>query len=564
MDVVQGSTANDPTAPGTFDANLEYQNSIGSVLANVGFNSDTDYSIINRVHGGSIILQAEDAAGAVQSILDGDPDTDTRLFYAGAEKLATLATGISVTGDVGGTTIGGITQANLVDKSAAEDVTGDWRFTGPLDVIGDINTATPPVAEAITSNIRFADADNTDTIGQAGFLGSNVLTLRNVMHGGAVLIDAEDAAGVARTILSADPDAVTTLRGDTDLILENAAGTAVLTATGGGTTVMGAATNLELEVAAGETAFAATANSSSRMYYNNIHRITAASGGIAQIRSDGNTDGEDRALYFAHQDGTERGHVGYLASGGFDALRVHNSIHSGHLLLVAEDAGGVFRNILNSDPDGPTSMTADSNFQINVNAGEPALVATANSDIAFHFNAEEVARTKTSLTGGFEIENNLTGGGFERVATETDIGIHIVKDADEVVTTSITLQDDNDFVNMALVTDKRYELIAHFVVSDSTTGDFDYAWIFTNAPISGGRSSHVTIPAAGGTDNGNTPIATRDQVTLGTGTNIVKISAHFQSNASTGGTFKLQWCQGSSAGTTTLHQGSWLRLRQLD
>ena len=63
MDIVQGSGTDDPTAPGTFDANLEYQNSAGAVLANVGYNGDTDYSIINRVHGGSVILQAEDTAG---------------------------------------------------------------------------------------------------------------------------------------------------------------------------------------------------------------------------------------------------------------------------------------------------------------------------------------------------------------------------------------------------------------------------------------------------------------------------------------------------------------------
>lgn len=38
--------------------------------------------------------------------------------------------GIVVTGDVSGTTIGGITEANLVDKSAAESITGAWDFSG--------------------------------------------------------------------------------------------------------------------------------------------------------------------------------------------------------------------------------------------------------------------------------------------------------------------------------------------------------------------------------------------------------------------------------------------------
>ncbi len=42
---------------------------------------------------------------------------------------------ISVTGDVSGTTIGGITEASLVDKAATEAITGDWDFgSGGLEV----------------------------------------------------------------------------------------------------------------------------------------------------------------------------------------------------------------------------------------------------------------------------------------------------------------------------------------------------------------------------------------------------------------------------------------------
>jgi len=63
IDKIQGSSTDDPTAPGIFNADLEFQNSVGAVLANVGFNADTDFAIINRVQGGRIILIQENAAG---------------------------------------------------------------------------------------------------------------------------------------------------------------------------------------------------------------------------------------------------------------------------------------------------------------------------------------------------------------------------------------------------------------------------------------------------------------------------------------------------------------------
>jgi hypothetical protein len=51
-------------------------------------------------------------------------DAATTLYYNGSAKLATATDGIDVTGDVGGTTIGGITEANLLDKTDTETISG--------------------------------------------------------------------------------------------------------------------------------------------------------------------------------------------------------------------------------------------------------------------------------------------------------------------------------------------------------------------------------------------------------------------------------------------------------
>lgn len=71
--------------------------------------------------GSRALFYISNVAGAVLLNHTGTHGTNT--------KLATSATGITVTGDVAATTIGGITQANLLDKSATETVSGVWNFS---------------------------------------------------------------------------------------------------------------------------------------------------------------------------------------------------------------------------------------------------------------------------------------------------------------------------------------------------------------------------------------------------------------------------------------------------
>jgi len=164
--------------------------------------------------------------------------------------------------------------------------------------------------------------------------------------------------------------------------------------------------------------------------------------------------------------------------------------------------------------------------------------------------------------GNFIVGTGTVWAAESGITARASLGIQTkVKTADEVETTSVTLQDDDHLVGFTLVTGKRYAVEAMLSVSDSASGEFDYAWVFTNATQSG-TSSHHTIDEAE-TDKGNTPIATRDQVTITTGIHMVKIEALFHANASTGGTFKLQWTQGSSSGTTTMYEGSWVTVTQL-
>jgi hypothetical protein len=93
------------------------------------------------------------AAGAAYISATGTPvDNQLATFtdantVEGTSTLTYDGTTLTVSGDISGTTIGGITEANLVDKTATEVVTGAWDFGGAADL--EIpNGATPTVDTA--------------------------------------------------------------------------------------------------------------------------------------------------------------------------------------------------------------------------------------------------------------------------------------------------------------------------------------------------------------------------------------------------------------------------------
>lgn len=87
------------------------------------------YALSSATGGGNVSntgtpLNDQIAVWTASSIIEGT----SGLTYNGST--------LSVTGDVSGTTIGGITQANLVDKTATETVSGTWNYTATPTVSG--------------------------------------------------------------------------------------------------------------------------------------------------------------------------------------------------------------------------------------------------------------------------------------------------------------------------------------------------------------------------------------------------------------------------------------------
>ncbi len=197
-------------------------------------------------------------------------------------------------------------------------------------------------------------------------------------------------------------------------------------------------------------------------------RVSAELGGVAELRSDGNTDGEVRALVGTHQDGTVVWGIGQptispdfvienqltggdiqLRSGPSSSVTVFvagtlraafglaaqfdvfadGATDTEQLLVQLKDSGGnikgdwgwtnteAFMHIGNNINGQAIQLRADS-F-----GGVPRtlLLGDPDDDVKLFDAGVEVFRTLPAASGGAEANNLITGAGFERVLTTADL-----------------------------------------------------------------------------------------------------------------------------------------------
>lgn len=203
---------------------------------------------------------------------------------------------------------------NLTPNGTGRIVATQLSAVETMRMRADIVTPTPPIGNAVNARYEIYDLDEDDLLADWGFLSASggVMQLRNRFHGGIVQIRGEDITGAERLLFSANPD--------------------------------------------GESA----------MRYDGSERIVALDAGLMAVQSTGNVDTETRQLVFSHQNATQRGFVGHLAS---DLLTLRNEIHGGIVQIQAEDASGLVRTGFSLDPDGRAvivhPLTASSQVESN-------------------------------------------------------------------------------------------------------------------------------------------------------------------------------------------------------
>jgi hypothetical protein len=137
------------------------------------------------------------------------------------------------------------------------------------------------------------------------------------------------------------------------------------------------------------------------------------------VFADGNSDTERHLVLLKDSSGNVKGDWGWNAAEAI--MHIGNLINGQAIEIRADDFGGNPRVILSADPDANTILRADIDLDLQVANGETAFFGTANGKSAMYFNNNERARTLSAGAGGLEVDNQDTGGGFERVLTTSDL-----------------------------------------------------------------------------------------------------------------------------------------------
>ena len=397
-----------PTFTGTVAAPLLNVNTLGNINGNyLVINAGESVSYATGQTGEQLYVNAE---GGLQ--VNSSPD-NWATAWAGRDTATICAAGgastfpgnVTVTGTVAGTTITGTN----VTSGENPGHTHTGTSISSLDT-GDITTgtmATARLGSGTASSSTYLRGDSTwaaisgilanaqDVTGGIRIDGGGTSTnldiytssvgslvarfgwdtggpyWRSLSHGAVIAIEAEDAGGTVRTILTADPDSTTELRADT---------------------------NLELSVTAGaDTALLATANAGVGLYHNNGLEF-----GTQQHEAAGVTSG----AYLYDNQGSIRD-VGFndLKVIAFSSNQTLNDEHCGSALVKTSSSA-----LILYLPSATTQFQDDAVSTV-INGGSNAITinASTNSRTLYWLSGTG------SLVGGASTNRTLTTGGVATI-----------------------------------------------------------------------------------------------------------------------------------------------------
>ena len=270
--------------------------------------------------------------------------------------------------------------------------------------------------------------------------------------------------------------------------------------------------------------------------------------------------------------------ITWLVTTGADALTLADGAEGQKKIIIMKTDGGDGTLTPSNYAGGTTivfSAVGDAAELLFTNSAWH-LIGSAGSKVTTADLASTANAKGASLVGIEDSGSIITATTVEAALAEIkalvdanvlDVGVTKVKSADQNVANSTTLVDDDHLVGWSLTAGKYYSFEALLAVSQDG-GNLKYMFTFTNAPT----SEYQLLVA---TDSNS--VEFRDSVeNVGQGTRSIltmtdglifalRLNGFFQANGSTGGTVKFQWAQQTSdADNTTIKEGSWVRITQLD
>ncbi|NIT58379.1 MAG: hypothetical protein GWN00_19775 [Aliifodinibius sp.] len=197
-------------------------------------------------------------------------------------------------------------------------------------------------------------------------------------------------------------------------------------------------------------------------------------------------------------------------------------------------------------------------------AGSNAQIYKSSNDLLFRYDSgvSQGAAITWNEALAIDLSNgNVSIGGIDITPQKK------VKTADESVTSSTTLQDDDHFQGYNLTAGKWYGIRGVWRISCNGGDGIRLLLSFTNTPNNVGWSAFEWLDSTSGDRKSKlSPDPTTVQTNGGiTGASTIQFDGAFQANSTTGGTMKMQWAQfASSATATTLLAGSHLEIYELE
>lgn len=284
-----------------------------------------------------------------------------------------------------------------------------------IDTVQGSSTDNPAAPGTFDSNLAFENA-SAAALASIGFNTDIDLSIKNVVTGGKVIVE---HGGFIRTATEATTGSLGgfQIRSDASTDTEQR-GLVLAHQNGTERAYFGFNSDANLTISN------AVSGGSVHVEHGGVIRTaTEATTGILggfQIRSNGNTDVERRALTLCHQDGTQRAYIGYTSS---DTLSFTNKIGGGPVVVAGLRTGELTQGGIGIDPDGISSFQGNTFLELRIGGGgasDLALLVTDNASLDTYYNNIAVTKTKTAATGGLEVNNTQTGAGFERVLTQSD------------------------------------------------------------------------------------------------------------------------------------------------
>lgn len=205
-------------------------------------------------------------------------------------------------------------------------------------------------------------------------------------------------------------------------------------------------------------------------------------------------------------------------------------------------------------------------FMFQAGIGQTNCGASAQTSVCQAADSVDIAGDLT-LRAELQVESTPTAGtsgevllsqGTSAVPIWSDFFTEILKAADETVSASTVLQNDDDF-SFTVETNAVYLVEFGFRISENIAGAQDFKFNFT-VP-SGTVFCSSAIGSAGSLENEcGTNDLTIDTPDL---TESLHPARVIFETAGTSGTVTMQWAQDSASNNTTLHQNSTMRLARI-